>query len=451
MRRGSLIGVIGLALAVVLIAIVVARRAEHGPAVILISVDTLRPDHLGCYGYSRDTSPAVDAFAEEAVVFDNCYAQAPTTRPSVAAMLTGLYPHECRIFTNSDNLPYLLKTIPDYLREKGYRTLAVSSNFVLGSNSGFNQGFDVFDDNLEERELVRSVPERIAEKTTDAAVKLLRENRDGRIFLWIHYQDPHGPYTPPAPFDAAFIDPAEEPRRVPFNSSLSGVGGIPSYQRIGDNDDFNYYLGRYDGEIRYFDVHFQRLLAALKEMGLYDRALIILTADHGEGMGEHDYYFAHGEYVYNSLIKVPLMVRFGQSSSGRRQDLVGLVDVLPTVLAAAGVEADSGLVGRNLLAERLRPLAIFSEIEGKYSMIDKSMKLVLHADRQEALLFNLRDDPGEERNLIADPGYAADFESLAVALDAAATADRLGRDIQRLPADLTEEEKAKLKSLGYTH
>ncbi|MFZ1946250.1 MAG: sulfatase [bacterium] len=451
MRRGLLAGVTGLVVAAILTAVLLSRRTQSGPDVILISVDTLRPDHLGCYGYSRDTSPALDAFAAEATVFDNCYAQAPATRPSVAAMLTGLYPHECRVFTNSDNLPYILQTIPDYLRERGYRTLAVSSNFVLGPNSGFNQGFDVFDHNLEELELVRSVPERIAEKTTDAAVRLLEQNRDGSVFLWIHYQDPHGPYTPPAPFDTAFIDPAGQPRRVAFSSSLSGVGGIPTYQRIGDNDDFNYYLGRYDGEIRYFDVHFRRLLEALKEMGLYDNALIIFTADHGEGMGEHDYYFAHGEYVYNSLIKVPLVVRYGTGSSGRRQDLVALVDVLPTVLAAVGAEPDSGLVGRNLLEDEPRPLAVFSEIEGKYSVVEGGMKLVLHADPQEALLFDLRDDPGEERNLIGDRDYAADLESLAAALDRAAMADRLGQDIQRLPADLTEEDRAKLKSLGYIH
>jgi len=271
------------------------------------------------------------------------------------------------------------------------------------------------------------------------------------VFLWIHYQDPHGPYTPPAPFDTAFIDPAAAPRKVAFNSSISGIGGIPSYQRIGDSDDFEYYRGRYDGEIRYFDLHFARLLQALKEMGLYDRALIIFTADHGEGMGEHDYYFAHGEYVYNSLIKVPLVVRYGSGSAGRRQDLVGLVDVLPTIMAAAGVEADSSLEGRDLLAPSLEPLAVFSEMLGKYSIIDDGVKLVLHADRQEALLFDLRNDPGEEQNLIDAPEYASRFEALAVALDRAATRDRFGQEIQRLPADLTDEDKAKLKSLGYTH
>jgi arylsulfatase A-like enzyme len=451
MRRGFWAVVIALAVAAALVAVLTTRRAQPGPCVILVSVDTLRPDHLGCYGYDRDTSPGVDAFAADATVFENCYAQAPTTRPSVAAMLTGLYPHECRIFTNGDNLPYLLKTVPDYLREKGYRTLAVSSNFVLGSNSGFDQGFDVFDNRLEELELVRSVPERIAEKTTDAALRLLEENRDALVFLWIHYQDPHGPYTPPAPFDTAFIDPAAAPRRIAFNSSISGIGGIPSYQQIGANDDFEYYRGRYDGEIRYFDLHFARLLVALKEMGLYDRALIIFTADHGEGMGEHDYYFAHGEYVYNSLIKVPLLVRYGPGSAGRRQDLVGLVDVLPTIMAAAGVEAESGLEGRNLLAPSLEPLAVFSEMLGKYSIIDDGVKLVLHADRQEALLFDLRNDPGEEQNLIDAPEYASRFEALAVALDRAATRDRFGQEIQRLPADLTDEDKAKLKSLGYTH
>jgi arylsulfatase A-like enzyme len=452
MTRGRLIVVVATAAAAVITLLALGARGRGNPPnIILISVDTLRRDHLGCYGYAKGVSPNIDAFAREAILFERSYAHASTTRPSVASMLTGFYPHECRVMINSDNLPYLLTTIPDYLREKGYTTLAVSSNFVLGPGSGFDQGFDIFDNRLDQMELVRHVPERTADRTTDAAIGLIDGNRKGRFFLWVHYQDPHGPYTPPAPFDTQFLDAAAAPEMLPFNASLSGKKGIPDYQKIGKNADAGFYRARYDGEIGFLDVHLGRLFTALKDAGLYDNSLVILTADHGEGMGEHDYYFAHGEYLYESLIAVPLIVRWGSGRTGRRQDLVGLIDVLPTVLAAAGVKGDHALRGRNLLADKLAPLQIFSEIEDKFSLIGDRLKLIHHVLEEEIFLFDLADDPSEQRNLVGDPDHVTAARALAAQMDVARAEDHFGDAIHRVPADFSEEDKAKLKSLGYAH
>ena len=451
-RLAIAIALIVVAGAVAVSLVLVRRPHETAPNVILITVDTLRRDHLGCYGYQRPTSPSIDAFAQDALVFDNGYSHASTTRPSVATILTGLYPHECMVFINSDMLSSVLNTAAEYLRAAGYRTLGVSSNFVLDPNSGFEQGFDVFNNDLPEMEMVRGVPERIADETTDAAIDLLKSNGRAKFFLWVHYQDPHGPYTPPAPYDTLFIDRSLPPRRIAFNMSVSGEGGIPDYQRIDSDNDYNFYVAKYDGEIRYLDEHVGRLFEALKDMGLYDRSLIIFTADHGEGMGEHDYYFAHGENLYNSLLRVPLIVRFGQSTPrGRHEQYAGLADVLPTILAATGIQAAGPLRGSDLLSPALQSMDIYSEMEGKYSLIKAGIKVIADAEVERAYLFDLTNDPDEEHDVIGNPAYAAYLHPLAAELDSCMMTSLVGQNVERAPANLTEEEKAKLRSLGYVH
>jgi len=452
MTKRHIIIAASLACVVTAVALVLLPRWLRSPGrgnIILISVDTLRPDHLGCYGYGKNTSPAVDAFAKDAVLFENCFAQAPTTRPSCASFLSGFFPHECKVTFNSDNLPPQVKTIAEHLKGRGYRTMAVSSNFVLGPGSGFDQGFDVFDNTLDDLELVRRVPERVAANTTDAAIGLL-ESAGDRFFLWVHYQDPHGPYTPPPPFDTAFLDPARQTRKIPLNSTLSGIGGIPWYQWQGNEDDYGFYVARYDGEIGYTDEHIGRLLQALKDKGLYDGALIIFTSDHGEGMGEHDYFFAHGEFVYNNLARVPLVIRQAKALPGRRSDYAQLLDIVPTILRYAGMKPGSNLRGRNLLGAALSPTPILCEMDGKYSMIENGIKVIAHVEEREFMLFDLRADMDEQRDLITDQSYEGYIKPLLTQIDDFIAEDRI-KGAVAAPADLSDEDKEKLKTLGYTH
>jgi arylsulfatase A-like enzyme len=451
-RRRTLVAVSAVVLAAVIIVGWLRLRPHHrgAPNVILISVDTLRPDHLGCYGYGKNTSPAIDEFARDAVLFENCFSQASTTRPSVASFLSGFFPHECKVVFNSDNLPPEVTTIAERLKAKGYITLAASSNFVLGPGSGYDQGFDVFDNKLDDLELVRRVPERVASHTTDAAIDLLKSASRDTFFLWVHYQDPHGPYTPPPPFNTAFLDRSRPPEKLRFTFTFSGIGGIPSYQRLGNEDDYGFYVSQYDGEIGYLDKHVGRLLKALKNLGLYDNSLIILTADHGEGMGEHNYYFAHGEFVYNSLERVPLIVRSGLPAAARRSEYAELLDIVPTILRHAGVEPGSEFRGRNLLGAALKPTPIFCEMDGRYSVIDHGIKLIEHADEGRIMLFDLSRDMGEEHDLIADPAYARYIEPMRAEIE-----DFLNQDLIKnavpVPASLSDQDREKLKSLGYTH
>jgi len=437
--------------AVVSVALIILSggNSHVGPSIILISVDTLRPDHLGCYGYGRDTSPAVDEFAGESLRFETCFAQAPNTRPSCGSIITGFLPHETKVFSNKYVLPAEVNTVAELLQRQGYRTLAVVSNFVLTAGSGFDQGFDFYDDQMDEVELIRGVPERIAEHTTDAAISLIRLNRKGSFFLWIHYQDPHGPYTPRPPYDQMFVDAGLEPIMLETNDSVTGVGGIPSYQKLPGHSDYNYYVSQYDGEIRYFDENFKRLIAALKELGLYDSALIMLTADHGEGMGERDYYFAHGEFVYNNLIRQPLIVRFGDRAKGVRREVAQALDIVPTMLDVAGIVPGPAYRGSSLLGEIPPARSIFCEMPGKYALIRDDLKLIYHVDESEYRLFDLAADPAEANDLIRDADYRPQADWMAGEMSEIRKEDLLLGRIRSKKPGVSKDVEDKLRALGY--
>jgi len=309
------------------------RQANLRPVdVVLVTVDTLRADHLGVYGATGAPTPAIDRFAAGALVFERAVAPSSVTGPSLSTLLTSHYPQETKITDNGLPLPPGVLTLPDLLRRAGYSTCAVLSNPVLRPPGDFPQGFDVYDTDLPQAELARpQFKERRADATTDRALEVLkRRNPDRRLFLWVHYIDPHGPYAPP---DARpQMAPAGEPL-VPLNSTNTGRGGIPKYQYIWNERSASLYRERYRQEIAFLDSHLARLFAALDQPAIRDRTLVVFTADHGESLGEHDYYFAHGEYLYPELIDVPLVVRGPGLRSGRRRDLVGLVDILPSVAA----------------------------------------------------------------------------------------------------------------------
>ncbi|MBU0755596.1 MAG: sulfatase, partial [Planctomycetes bacterium] len=314
---------------------------------ILITVDTLRPDRLGCYGYPLDTSPALDRSAAEAVLFENAYAHASSTAPSLAALMTSLSPLEAGVPSNAFKLHPDVPTLAERLDRAGFQTAAFVSNMVIRKTVGFETGFSLFNDTLPSQEKVRAhVKERIAEDSTDAAIEWLDTKTPGPFFLWVHYQDPHGPYTPPVDFEKIFADDQSLPsRELTFLEDQTGMGGIPQYQQYEGQRDHRAYSARYLGEIRYFDEQFGRLIGWLKDSGLYDDSMIVFSADHGEGFGEHDYYYAHGEYLYEHQIRVPLIIRIPGRAPGRITRTVALVDLYPTALQALGLEVPDHVQG----------------------------------------------------------------------------------------------------------
>lgn len=424
------------------------------PSIILITVDTLRADHLGCYGYPKNTSPNIDQFATDGLVFENCFSHAPVTGSSFASILSGFLPHETKVFENLP-LPAEVEALPEILQQQGYKTVAVISNPALVKKRGWGAGFTIYDDTMDDYKQGRFFPDRIAMNTTNRAIELLKQLHNDKLFIWIHYNDPHGPYTPPDRFAKLFQEPTLKPYTLGLNKSFSGRGGVPSYQRLGANRDFYYYVSQYDGEIRYQDENFKRLANALKEFGLYDNALIIFSADHGEDMGEHNYFFAHGENLYSSLTHVPLIIKYGREPTGRRKDFVQHLDIVPTILNIVDVKLDQRFRGRDLRKGNLTNREIFSEMkspiagECKSSLILDGLKLIYTTEHKKYEFYDLNTDPHEERNLIKHPDYQEQAKDLKRRLYRIQREDFLDLHIVNRPPKMTPDEIERLKSLGY--
>lgn len=363
-----------------------------GPApiaqrVFLVTCDTLRADRLGVYGYERPTSPRLDELAEGGVVFEEAYAAAPMTTPSVSSLMTGRYVEEVGVFPgNMTMLAPKAETLAERFQAAGIPTAAVVSNWILRKDprlrgAGVQQGFDHYDDDMRVKERNRRLYERFAPDTTSAAIQWMegaKERGEDRYFLWVHYQDPHGPYEPPDDLLAEFLRDASGEPALPVGPTNSGEGVIPKYQDLGDERRPSVYRDRYDAEIRAFDRGLGDLVDYLEREGLLEDSLLIFTADHGESLGEHEYYFTHGETVHRELVRVPLIVRYpdaarppaADASSGvaRWTAPVHLVDVFPTALLAMGIDPGrvrgvplfdglprERLVGSSLLPDHGRP------------------------------------------------------------------------------------------------
>ncbi len=458
-KLGLTVTVLVLLAAVVAVAALRPFGGAPRPDIIVIVVDTLRPDHLGCYGSTLDTSPNVDALAADSMFFEDCRAHAPNTRMSMASVFSGFLPHETNVVKQTD-LTDKVETLAEQLIPLGYTTAAVISNFVLRKGVGFDQGFMVYDDEMKESEQTRKLAERTAEPTTDRAIELLRKYKDEQLFMWIHYQDPHGPYTPPPGYGERMKQPGRQPRLLPVTLTNDGLGGIPRYQRLGEHRDYHHYVANYNGEIRHFDEHFGRLIAALKELGYYDDALIIFTSDHGEGMGEQNWYFAHGTYLYSSITRVPLMLRYGDRlPKVRRTQMAQHLDIMPTIRGILELANDRGYRGRDLRGPLASGPEVFAEArpgkDGKrrVSLIADGMKLIVMPvvngqDRLE--LYDLNEDPYEAHDLGVLEQYEATRNALALRVNEIMQEDRLGIELVGAQRPRTKEELEKLKDIGYS-
>jgi len=325
----------------------VACRAPRpsGPDLLLVTVDTLRADALECYGGKPDVGNAICDLASHGVRYAWAFSTAPSTSPAVASVLTGVYPHEHAVqqFATS-RLAEDEITVAERLHSAGYATAAFVSNPVLMKGRQMDQGFDVYDDHMTSPERHRQLNiERVAEDTTDAVLRWL-ETAPSPWFLWVHYQDPHGPYEAP---DAP--PPQDEPGGHILGRlhDESGKGGIPVYQQIPGVITLEAYRKAYRNEIRYADRHIARLLQAVEGRG---RPVgILLTADHGEAFGEDGYFLAHGHSLGLGQIRVPLLWRPpGGVPPVVLRAPVSILDVAPTLLAAVGLPVPDTLRGRPL-------------------------------------------------------------------------------------------------------
>jgi len=410
---------------------------------VLITIDTLRADHLGAYGYFRPTSPTIDQLAKEGVAFENAIAPIATTLPSHTSLMTSTYPVRHGILSNLQfyDQPVVttseIRTVAQMLRAKGYATAAFTSSSPLCEISGINAGFEVFHGPppYEADQSRIDVP---AEITTDLVLGWLSQ-ASHPFFLWVHLFDPHHPYKPPTSFQSLFTT----------DTALDGVlrerhvapRFRPKAAKI---------INQYDGEIRYADSQIARIFEALKARDLYERSVVVFTADHGEGLYENGI-IQHG-WIYNAQIRIPLIMRFPDGRRGRVTQIASLIDVLPTLAEEAGLPLDTKYFdGVNLFREK-REFALSQREHRKPAWVDLNLALTsLDWKYQlfeggEDLLVDIRKDPHETRNVLDEYPMMADRmrrEIMALVVENGARSPLVVRD--SIPPIVIEQ----LRSLGY--
>ncbi len=397
--------------------------SEDNWNVLIITMDTTRADHIGCYGYKEARTPNIDSIAARGVRFAKAYTPAPLTLPAHCSIFTGKYPFAHHIRNNgSYHLTPDQKTLARILKENGFAaTSAFVASFTLDSRFGLAQGFDVYDDTFKTQEVLKTYrSERTADKVVSSFLNWLQANSQKRFFSWVHFYDPHLPYTPPAPF-------SEEFKKHP-----------------------------YDGEIAFMDSEIGRLISGLKNAGLMDRTIIILAGDHGEALGEKRE-IDHGLFIYESTLRVPLIV-YGPllpSPGTVVESRVRLIDILPTVLELLKIKPPKDISGQSLLpyirrrqkadlqsyAESYFPRENFgwSELIG---LIDGQWKFIRAPEPE---LYDLASDPHEEKNIINEQAKLAQSLNKKL-LDVVA---KIEADRPNPQHQLTREEEMKLRSLGY--
>ncbi len=296
--------------------------ARGGGPVILIVVDAMRPDHLSAYGYERPTTPAIKALADDGVVLTNYFVNGNWTRPSTASLVTGLMPAEHGVESEQDKLAEQYVTLAETLRDLGVPTGAVVGNGNAGSAFGLGQGFSYYADTVNHWQGLPS-----AEQVTELALPFVREHQSEPFFLMLFFVDAHNPYGAPPPYEDMYVrDPTAKLVRSPhWEVGRYTPAEIERMQAT------------YDGALRYTDETLGKFFATLKELGIYDRATIVVTADHGEAFGEHGV-FMHSHHLYDEIIRAPLIVRAPQMSvrGGYFDELIQTVDLMPTLVRYFG-------------------------------------------------------------------------------------------------------------------
>lgn len=433
-----------------------------GPNVLLIIADTLRADHVGAYGARDVATPALDSLAADAVVFEKAFAQSSWTRPSIATILTGLYPGSHSVMHKTDLLPTDVVTMAEAMKEGGYRTAGFVTNINVAPSFNFQQGFDDYQylapdfffgatdsgSKLALYSLMRLIRERFlskqkfvshyyqdAQTVNGTSLPWLAGHEGERFFALIHYMDPHDPYFE-IPYNGRAVARVDTPNPAPERAE--------ELRKL------------YAANIEYMDGFLAKLFAALKEQGLYDDTVIAFTSDHGEEFHEHGGWW-HGTTLYEEQIHVPLIIKpaGGSGNSRREATLARLTDVMPTLLAASGVAVPPAVQGRDLFGSSQAPTAVYAEEDHEGNVLESirtaEWKLVVANEGNPrglapVELYHLAADPGEKSNLAGEePGRVAALRSDLEALRTVARASVVKGATGTI--DAADEER--LRALGY--
>lgn len=393
--------------------------------VLLIDIDTLRADHLGCYGYRFDTSPNIDRLAKDGVIFLNAFAAGIPTTPAHTSIFTGLHSITHRIVAHGSDaiLDSSIPLLPEILRDNGHRTAAVDNLYNV--KPWFARGYEYYINPKS-----KSLHHIKAEEITYEAKNWLKNHYKEDFFLFLHYWDPHSPYLPPDryrftfyegndPFDPnnKSMEPAKRQIPYPFFKKWH-------YDLLENPTDADYIRAQYDGEIRYVDDSIGELIEYLKSLGIYEDTLIILTSDHGENMSEHNFFFDH-QGLYDATIRIPLIIKsIGSEFNNKRiSTLVQNIDIMPTILELLDIKKDIKQDGYSLIPLINGEIKLYDEVistectwRAGISFRTKEWKLIKTIDqglyeKPPIELYNLKDDPGEEVNLVSkERGVLDDLE-----------------------------------------
>ncbi len=390
-------------LVIVLVCAGCGITGSNKPNIVLIIIDTLRADHLGCYGYQRETSPTLDSLAESGVIFSLCQAQAPWTLPAHATIWSGLSvaSHQARRSGNATyGIDRNLPTFATMLKAEGYVTLAFVNIFLINGDFGFDEGFDHYS--------WFSVGDGRAGESVTEILQWFDENSNNPSpkLVVLHLFDVHSPYDPPPPFDTLF--------------SPEGTRGVTDWDAddgvINNPEDLDHLVNLYDGEIAWVDSQLGRLFEGLREMGVADNSLIIVTSDHGEEFLEHDRCW-HGQSLYQELIHVPLIISGSNIPAGLVDTIsAGQFDILPTIAGYVGMQVPEGVEGTDLFLPRDPERSIpssglwpaqcfFSEIESfesTASVLSGRMKGIVNFATGLEVMLDLENDPMELDELPLD-------------------------------------------------
>jgi len=415
------------AAALIAVAIVGCGKGRK-PNLLVITIDTLRADYLGCYGYDRPTSPRIDGFARDAVLFEKAFCQSPETLPSHASIFTGLYPRTHKAISHESVVAPEALTLAEVLKDSGYTTGAMISSHVLDTKYGLNQGFDTYvpihylASERQREEMLR----REQDPTTDMAIDWLRKNKNAKFFLWVHWFHPHRAYDPPPRYKQMFAGdyagPAVDQNEFAMKVWQERIDIPPK--------DVAYMRGLYAGEVAFTDAQVGRVLDELAGLGLLDNTVVVITSDHGEILYEHEYYFGHDIALYDECTLVPLIVRIpGEGTPGRRvPGLVQSIDIFPTVLEALSIKPPRPVEGKTLVplvegkagsttAYGFAETFPFPEkCPPRHAVRTENSKLIWREDPSGEIAkfyYDLASDPGEKAGLYPTPAAASLDEVLS--------------------------------------
>lgn len=464
--------------------------------VLLISLDTLRADHLGCYGHEYVQTPTLDRLAQEGVLFERCMSSAPTTLASHTSIFTGVYPHTHGVPRNGYLVNDENQMLAELLRDQGFRTAGFAGAAPLAEEVNFHQGFDEYDASFSVTEGLRAgLFQRPANEVTDAALDWLAgrdSSADERFFLFLHYYDIHAPYVFPAPFagmyskDGLSVDASMDGLNA-LRQKLNWEGREPGQPGKAPEDGFGGRLRERDGPglakarrmaaeyaagVTFTDHHLGRLFEGMRASGVLDETLVIVTADHGETHFEHANTFDHGATVFDSVSHVPWILRLPEArQAGRRVGtVVSNIDILPTLMSLLEFPVPSEVEGFDLTDElegrAVNRPPVFSEAtkpfngprfnsnklwlnQGKFQAVrTASHKYMLRLPDQKFGLYDLRADPTEQSNLLQAAGEFDD--ALHTELDGALRAWRMEASPLSATESRSEAQLDALDALGYT-